>query len=163
MKNTSTSTKIKGLQLSQTRGAMHSITVPDAVAKKLNGERRVVCIIGEVKFHCALQFREERGYFVLIGKGTLQKVGGAGGKELVPQFKRDESKYQFEMPLELDEVLSQDDKASAIFSQLTDGGKRSIIYLVSQLKSEQKRVERALHICEKLKAGITSARTILKK
>jgi uncharacterized protein YdeI (YjbR/CyaY-like superfamily) len=67
------------------------------------------------------------------------------------------------MPEELSEVLCQDPDADAVFQNLTDGNKRGIIYLVTLLKTSDKRIERALIIAEKLKLGVTSPRLILKK
>ena len=49
-----------------------------------------------------------------------------------------------------------------IFHALTEGNQRGVIYLVTQVKSSKKKVERALKISEKLKQGVTSARLILK-
>lgn len=46
---------------------------------------------------------------------------------------------------------------------LVDGNKRSLMYLVSQPKTSDKRIERALFIAERIKSGITSPRLVLKK
>jgi uncharacterized protein YdeI (YjbR/CyaY-like superfamily) len=50
----------------------------------------------------------------------------------------------------------------SVFEDLTDGNKRGLIYVVSSVKSSDKRIERALKIVEKLKIGVTSPRLILK-
>ena len=42
------------------------------------------------------------------------------------------------------------------------GNKRGLMYLVSQVKSSDKRIERSFIIAAKLKRGITSPREILK-
>jgi uncharacterized protein YdeI (YjbR/CyaY-like superfamily) len=60
------------------------------------------------------------------------------------------------------EVLKTDTEAESIFKGLTDGNKRGLIYLVTQVKSIDKRIERSLKIAERLKLGIKSPREILK-
>jgi uncharacterized protein YdeI (YjbR/CyaY-like superfamily) len=62
----------------------------------------------------------------------------------------------------LSEVLDTDPKANEVFHSLTEGNQRGLMYLVTQVKSSEKRIERALKIAEKIKAGITSPRNILK-
>ena len=74
----------------------------------------------------------------------------------------DNTDYQFAIPQELEEVLNTDDEANQIFNSLTEGNQRGLMYLVSQVKSVDKRIERALKISERLKNGITSPRLILK-
>ena len=55
-------------------------------------------------------------------------------------------------------MLKTDKKANSTFENLTDGNKRGIIYLVSKVKSVEKRIEKSLRIAEYLKTGITSPR-----
>jgi uncharacterized protein YdeI (YjbR/CyaY-like superfamily) len=66
------------------------------------------------------------------------------------------------MPEELREVLDTDPEAGRVFDSLTEGNKRGLMYLVSQVKSSDKRIERSFIIAAKLKRGITSPREILK-
>jgi uncharacterized protein YdeI (YjbR/CyaY-like superfamily) len=66
------------------------------------------------------------------------------------------------MPEELKEVLDTDDEANKIFHTLTAGNQRGLIYLLSLVKSSDKKIERALKIAERIKLGITSPRLILK-
>ncbi len=66
------------------------------------------------------------------------------------------------MPEELEEVLNIDLDAHTKFHSLTAGNQRSLIYLVTQVKSSEKRIERALKIAEKIKNGVTAPRHIFK-
>jgi uncharacterized protein YdeI (YjbR/CyaY-like superfamily) len=77
-------------------------------------------------------------------------------------FKEDDSEFQFEMPEEFLEVLYQDPDADAVFQGLTDGNKRGLIYVITLVKSSEKRIERSLKVAEKLKIGVTSPRLVLK-
>jgi uncharacterized protein YdeI (YjbR/CyaY-like superfamily) len=80
-----------------------------------------------------------------------------------PTFEADTSEFHFEMPEEFAEILAQDPDADEVFQGLTDGNKRSLIYLLSLVKSTDKKIERGLLIALKLKLGVTQARLILKK
>jgi uncharacterized protein YdeI (YjbR/CyaY-like superfamily) len=67
------------------------------------------------------------------------------------------------MPEELKVVLEMDVEADKLFHKLTEGNQRGLMYLVTLVKSSDKRIERALLIAEKIKVGITAPRLILKK
>ena len=87
----------------------------------------------------------------------------SGRDEVQAQILPDESPFQFDMPEEFQAVLDTDPAASAVFERLTPGNQRSLIYLVQALKSVDKRIERSLLVASKLRAGIHSAREILRK
>jgi len=142
---------------------MFVIVLPEKALAKFKGEKRLVCTINKVPFHCALMNHKAGGHYINIGLATLRKIGVREGMKVKPIFSRDKSKHQFKQVAELDEVLKTDSTAKKVFNSLTDGGKRSLLYLVSQPKSVDKRIERALLIAERLKQGVTSARMILKK
>jgi uncharacterized protein YdeI (YjbR/CyaY-like superfamily) len=55
------------------------------------------------------------------------------------------------MPIELMEVLSQDEYADKLFHELTPGRMRNIIHSVSSVKSTDIRIRKALVYAEHLK------------
>jgi Bacteriocin-protection, YdeI or OmpD-Associated/Domain of unknown function (DUF1905) len=142
---------------------MFGIILPEKALAKFKGEKRLLCSINNVSFHCAVINHKTGGYYINIGLATLKKIGVKEGMKVKPIFSIDKSKHQFKAVKEFEEVLKTDAEAKSVFNSLTDGGKRSLLYLVSQPKSVDKRIERALLIAERLKQGITSARIILKK
>ncbi len=77
-------------------------------------------------------------------------------------FKPDKTTYQSEMPEELEEVIATDPGAKLAFDSLTPGAKRSFIYWVKQVKSTEKRIERALKIADAFRNGITSVQKMLR-
>jgi hypothetical protein len=127
------------------------------------GTKRVLCTINDEILHCAFLPKKDGGHYICIGSKVCKKLKLSIGQDVNLIFSEDNSTYQFEMPEELQEVLDQDPDADAIFQSLTDGNKRGIIYLVTLVKSTEKRIERALHIAAKLHQGITSPRLIMKK
>ncbi|HQS36418.1 MAG TPA: YdeI/OmpD-associated family protein, partial [Sediminibacterium sp.] len=124
---------------------------------------RVVCKLNDqLEFHCAFMPKKEGGHYINIGATICKKLQLKEGSLVKVSFEVDNSDYQFAMPEEFSEVLSSDADANFIFHNLTEGNQRGLIYLVSQVKSSEKRIERALRIANRLKNGVTSPRVILK-
>lgn len=145
---------------------MHYIQLDAKSAKpwvKENNHRFIGTINGKVDFHCGIMPKKEGGFYVNIGSTLCKKLKLKEGDSLTVTFKTDTSPYQFDMPEELNEVLATDGKAYKVFHTLSEGNQRGLIYLVNQVKSTDKRIERALRIAEQLKLGVTSPRVILKK
>jgi uncharacterized protein YdeI (YjbR/CyaY-like superfamily) len=117
----------------------------------------------DVEFHCAILPKKEGGHFVNIGSMICKKLNIAEGTTVTATFRVDDTAYQFDMPEAFRAVLSTDPEADNLFHALTPGNQRGLIYLVAQVKSPEKSVERALKIAERLKMGITSPKTILKQ
>lgn len=63
----------------------------------------------------------------------------------------DNSKYGMEVPEELEALLEQDDEGARRFEMLTPGKQRYIIHYVSQVKSSQKKIDRAIILINNLK------------
>jgi Bacteriocin-protection, YdeI or OmpD-Associated/Domain of unknown function (DUF1905) len=128
-----------------------------------NNNKRAVCTVNETEnFHCALMPKKEGGHFINIGSVICKKLKLKVGSEITAHFEIDETEYQFDMPEELAEVLNTDEEANVIFHTLTAGNQRGLIYLLSLVKSSDKKIERALKIAERIKEGITSPRLVLK-
>lgn len=128
------------------------------------GNKRAICKLNnQVEFHCAIMPKKEGGHFVNVGLAVCKKLGLKEGSTVSATFSIDNTDYQFAMPDELKEVLDTDGKAKKLFHSLTEGNQRGLIYLVTQVKSVDKRIERALKISKQLKNGVTSPRLILKK
>ncbi len=144
---------------------MHCILLDDKTVAKLTkgGNKRVICTINKTEqLHCAILPQKDGGHFVIIGATIRKKLQLKVGAEIDATFVIDETEYQFEMPEELKEVLDTDEEANKIFHALTAGNQRGLIYLLSLVKSSDKKIERALKIAERIKQGITSQRLVLK-
>jgi hypothetical protein len=127
------------------------------------GNKRVICTINKTeKLHAAIMPKKDGGHFVMIGSSICKKLQLKVGEGLNVNFAIDKTDYQFALPEELKEVLDTDDEANKIFHALTAGNQRGLIYLLSLVKSSDKKIERALKIAERIKQGITLPRLILK-
>lgn len=143
-----------------------SFTVPKSVADGCISENnlRVLCIINdEARLHCALKRAVDGNYYISLSAKTCKHLSFIEGSIINYNIQKDESTYQFEMPEEMSQALALDIEASEVFHALTKGNQRSLIYLVQQSKTIEKRIEKSLLIMERLKQGITSPREVLKK
>ena len=133
-----------------------------AALTKDNNKRAICRLNNQLEYHCAIMPKKEGGHFINIGLTICKKLKITKGSKVSATFFVDKTEYQFEMPEELKEVLDTDQEANKIFHSLTEGNRRGLIYLVTQVKSSDKKIERALKIVERLKSGETSPRVILK-
>ena len=150
-------------KLAKFNSGMHYIMVDKEIvdAFKCMGTHRAMCRLNDhVEFHCAFMPKKQGGYFVNIGSKICKKLKIKEGSTVTATFAADKTDYQFEMPEELREVFNLDSNANTIFQSLTEGNQRGLIYLVTQVKSSDRRIERALKIADRLKNGITSPRLI---
>jgi Bacteriocin-protection, YdeI or OmpD-Associated/Domain of unknown function (DUF1905) len=152
-------------EIQRFESGMHYILVPTEIVESYvsKGSKRAICDISDQKFHCAFMPKKEGGFFINLGQSICKKLNLKLGMHVNPTFEEDKSEFQFEMPEEFAELLAQDPDADEVFLGLTNGNKRSLIYLISLVKSTDKKIERGLLIAQKLKLGVTQARLILKK
>jgi len=73
------------------------------------------------------------------------------GDTVTVHLEKNRSEYGFNVPEEFEEVLKQDPLANERFNTSTKGTHRAVIYLVLQIKSSQKRIEKSIFLLENLK------------
>ncbi len=145
----------------------HSVEIPAHIAKPFidEGHKRVKVEAAhqgtKLTFHAALQ--QYRGRYVMtFGKRYQKELGVFPNDYFQFRLFEDDSEYGVEIPEEMEEVLHSDQEAYKIFKSLTDGRKRSIIYMISRYKTSQTRIDKSLCLCENLKRGIRDQRQLLK-
>ncbi|WP_228693474.1 YdeI/OmpD-associated family protein [Lunatimonas sp.] len=128
------------------------IPVPDPIANSyMEGDNRrvLVWVENSPKLHLALMKHSDY-WFVLINKALVTSLSIREGQTLQVRMEKDRSTYGHEMPVELQEILHQDEAAHAYFHALTMGKQRALIYLVSKVKNSQSRLNKALAISSHL-------------
>ena len=99
---------------------------------------------------CALM-PYSQGYFILINKTRVKKLGLRVNEEVQLFLEKDNSEYGHEMPESFEMLLEQDEEVSKYFHQLTPGKKRSLIYLVGKVKNVDSQLNKGLAILDHLK------------
>ncbi len=128
--------------------------VPEFVYNALaDGEdRRVICVLNErVEYQCAMLPRGDGTYLITVNKKIREQLKLKEGSRFNVSLRKDDSKYGLPMPEELAEVLAQDAEGNRLFHALTAGKMRTLLYIAGNVKSSDKRIERALAIVEHLK------------
>ena len=130
--------------------------VPNLVSEALSGpeDKRVVCTLNEkVEYQCAMLPRGDGSFLITVNKKIRDQLNLKPGSQVRVSLHKDESEYGLPMPEELAAVLEQDPEGSQFFHALTPGKLRTLLYIVGQVKSSDKRIARALAIVEHLKGN----------
>lgn len=133
---------------------LHHITVPAGIVEEVGGiGTRLMCSVnGNKAFHTGMVALGGGAAYITVNKKRMQKYGIKKGDEVEATIELDNSKYGMEMPEELEALLEQDDEGARRFEMLTPGKQRYIIHYVSQVKSSQKKIDRAIMLINNLKA-----------
>lgn len=133
----------------------YHLPVPLPIAqhfKEQTQDNRVICVLNDtLTIHAAIMPKGGT-YYLMLSKELRKKLGGVEAGDMVHvKMEKDESKYGTPMPEEMQEVLYADPEADELFHQLTPGKQRTLIHLVSKVKSSNKRIGKAIVILEHLK------------
>ncbi|WP_460542863.1 YdeI/OmpD-associated family protein [Echinicola sediminis] len=126
--------------------------IPDNIAEGLieKENRRVVCHIENIRFQAALM-KSKAYWFILINQKIRDQLGLTEGDTATLHLEKDHSEFGHKMPEELQVLLDQDDEGNELFRALTMGKQRSLVYIVTQVKNTNRRLNKALAIVDHLK------------
>lgn len=139
---------------------MHYITVTDAVLKSfwtdddkgsMYNQRFHITLNNSITWQAGTVSLGNNTAYIVVSKTRMKELDVHLKDEVHVQLKRDYSKYGFEVPEEFIEVLNQDQEGKERFESLTMGAQRAIIYLVIQLKSSDKKIDKSIFFLENLK------------
>lgn len=114
--------------------------------------KRLVCTMNEKDtFQTALTPIGNETWVVKINQALLKKNKLDIGDKVHLSLVEDTSEFGLPMSQEFTELLAQDEEGKILFEKLTMGKKRTLIYIVSQKKTSDKRLETAMKILAHLK------------
>ncbi|MAL18607.1 MAG: hypothetical protein CL670_12985 [Balneola sp.] len=133
---------------------LHHITVPSEIVDKVGGiGTRLMCSInGQKAFHGGMVALGGGAAYITVNKKRMKEFGVELGDEVEVTLELDHSKYGMEMPEELEALLEQDQEGERRFEMLAPSKQRYIIHYVSQVKSSQLKIDRAIMLINNLKA-----------
>lgn len=91
--------------------------------------------------------------YITLSQARMKKAKLGKGMSTKVTLQLDNSKYGFEIPEELEAIFQVDPPIFQKFEALKMGMKRYIIYYIIQVKSSQKREERALLLLNNLRTS----------
>lgn len=115
----------------------------------------------ELSFHAALQQRHNQ-LVITFSRAKQDALSIFKNDVFTLQLYEDTSQYGVDIPEELTAVLALDPVANKIFESLTDGRKRSLIYMIMRYKNPQTKIDKSLLLCENLKRGVRNPKELLK-
>lgn len=131
------------------------IPVPNAITKKLivEKDRRVVCKINDkLKLQAALMPSKEGFHYIILNKTNRAKLKVEKGDSVHVVLTKDKSEYGAALPEFFKVFCEEDPEGSDLFHALTPGLQRSLLYLITKIKSENKQLEKAWIIFDYLKS-----------
>jgi hypothetical protein len=128
----------------------HHVIIPNEVVAKfdaLPSKRRVLCTINdEITIHASLIPNGKGEFFIMFNKKIRDKLFIREGCFVDVTLAPDESEYGMPMPDEFRACLNQDPEGEKVFEELTPGKQRSLIYVVSKVKSPNLKMRKAIVI-----------------
>ena len=155
MKSTSFKSKIDYLE----KLKLHYISVTDEVLKKFKlpddksiyNQRFEITINDKVKWKGGTVALGNNSAYITFSKQRMKEADVHFGDNVDVHLVKDTSEFGFDVPFEFSEVLNQDPEGKRRFDLLKKGFQRAIIYLVVQIKSSDKRIEKSIFLIENLK------------
>lgn len=113
---------------------------------------RLICTINKsIEFQCGLVALGNGSAYITLNQKRMKSLGVKQGDEVLVKLTKDNSEFGMEMPVELSELLKQDEEGERRYLLLPKGKQRYIIYYINTVKSSGLRLERALMLINNLK------------
>ena len=141
-------------KLDDSRVYMFHLVIPEDIVEfyKEKKQKRLMCKVNDLEpYSSAILFAKNKYAYINLTKERMKKLGIKAGGKVDVFLEPDTSEFGMPLPPELEEILIQDTEFKSYFLTLTPGKQRNLIYLVSKMKSENKRIEKAIIIANYLK------------
>ena len=132
----------------------YHLPVPSTVAKTFleNDAKRVFCSLnGAPEFQAGIIPMGGDAYCITVNKKMRDALKLAPGIPVAVKIRKDDSEYGLPVPEEFIEAMAQDEAGESLFNALTPGKRRTLLYIVAQVKNSDLRIQRSLVILEHLK------------
>ena len=138
------------------------IKVPAEIISQLNGKfekgklnhRLVITINNQINWQGGIVALGDGMGYITLSTARMKQLSVYLKDKVNVSLKLDTSEHGFDVPEELAELLKQDIEGNRRFELLKHGMQRYIIYYIIQVKSSEKRLDRALLLINNLKLTI---------
>jgi len=138
---------------------MHCLLIADKYLIQLNNneekgrynQRVLITANNQLTWQAGIVVYGEGYGYITLSKARMKELDVREGETIQIELKKDSSKYGHEFPVELSELLAQDQEAKNRFNYLTPGKQRTIIYYILQNKTSDKRLEKSVEYLRNLK------------
>jgi hypothetical protein len=130
------------------------VEVPFDVEKEFGAKKpRVRALIEGVPYRGLLTRMGSEHHLLIILKGIREQIGKTFGDEITVTVEPDTEPRVLEIPDDLTEALSQDEKAKAFFDRLSYTHQKEYVNWINEAKKEETRQNRVTKTIEMLKQG----------
>jgi len=131
----------------------YHLPIPIAIAEKYidGNNRRIKCtFIDHSTIQTALMPSTDY-WFIMVNVTLRNKLNLSVGDEVTISIEKDHTEYGMEIPESFIVLMDQDAEGKAHFDNLTPGKKRTLIYLVANVKNIDSQLRKGMAILDHLK------------
>lgn len=125
-------------KLSPNKGGYYHLVLNPEIVSQFSKEKasRLKCIIdGLVELSCGLNHLGDGNFYIIVAGRHLKKLKKQEGDEVTFTVFEDSNPLGIEEPEVLQVLLAHDEEAKDIYSTLTDGRKRTLIFSIIRIKN----------------------------
>jgi hypothetical protein len=130
-------------QLEKIKGGYFFLKIDAEIINKFEKKRhtRMICHLDNtLSFRCGLNHLGDGNYFIIVSTKNLEKINKQLGSKIRFKIEQDPDQLGVEIPEVLEVLLAQDSDLKAIFEEISDGKKRSLIYAIQKIKDIDKQI-----------------------
>lgn len=146
--------KSKVGKLDDDRIYMYHVVVPPEIQVfyKEKKQKRLLCTVNKMQPYNSAILSLKDGYcYINLNKDRLKEGNLNVGDKIDVVLEPDLSEYGMPVPREMEEIFVQDKEVKTIFDAMTPGKQRSLLYIIGKVKSQDKRIEKAIIMTNYLK------------
>ncbi len=139
-------------QLEKRKGGYFYLKVEADIVNQFEHKRstRIICTLDDtLSFRCGLNHLGDGNFFIIVATKYLEKLEKVLGDTVRYKIEKDPDQLGVEMPEVLTVFLSQEAEYKAVFDKLTNGKKRSLIYIIVKIKDIDKQVNNIIAFLNK--------------
>ena len=141
-------------KLPANRGGYYYLTVEATVVAGFSQRHktRLQCVLNEaITLSCGLNPLGDGRYFIIVASRYVKALKRKEGDGLSFRLTEDENPLGVSVPEVLEALLEQDEELKAVYDVLSDGKKRSLIFLIKDIKNIDKQVQKATKFLQDVK------------
>ena len=126
-------------------GAYHILRIPNEIVETFTKKQksRVRIILNQdMKISCALKPHSSGDFYVYFSKREVKKLKITAGDDISFSVLEHPHPLGVDVPEVLEIFLEQDEEAKAIYDSLTDGRKRTLVFMLIRMKDIDKQIDK---------------------
>jgi hypothetical protein len=131
-------------QLDKRKGGYYYLEIDSEIVSRFPKQRatRLICTIEDkISFGCGLNHLGDGNFFIIVSTKNFKHLKKNTNEEVIFRIEEDPNPLGVEIPEVLEAMLEQNDEFKEQFSEMTDGKKRSLVYLITKFKDIDKQID----------------------